>query len=48
MSHEPDLFSEIDAAADILRENNPTLCDSLSDELQLEFRQLQKKRACHS
>ena len=44
MSHELDLFSEMDAAADMLRENNPTLRDSLSDERQLEFRQLQKKR----
>ena len=38
------LFAEMDAIADALRANNPTVRDSLSDELQLEFRQLQKKR----
>jgi hypothetical protein len=41
---EPDLFTEMDAAADLLRETSPELRESLSDELQLEFRQLQKKR----
>ena len=39
-----DLFSEMDRAADLLRETNPELRASLSDELQLEFRQVQKKR----
>ena len=39
-----DLFSEMDRAADLLHETNPELRASLSDELQLEFRQVQKKR----
>jgi hypothetical protein len=38
------LFAEMDAIADALRANDPTLRESLSDELQLEFRQLQKRR----
>jgi hypothetical protein len=40
----PDLFAEMDHLADVLRENDPTLRESLCDELQLEFRQLQKRR----
>jgi hypothetical protein len=34
----------MDAIADALRENDPTLRESLHDEWQLEFRQLQKRR----
>ena len=44
MGHEPDLFTEMDHPADLLRETNPELRESLSDELQVEFRQVQKKR----
>src|SRR5215472_1054655 len=40
----PDLFAEMDAIADALRENDPTLRESLCDELQIEFRQLQRRR----
>ena len=40
----PDLFAEMDAIADALRENDPTLRESLHDEWQLEFRQLQRRR----
>ena len=38
------LFGEMDRIADALRENNPDLRESLSYELQIEFRQLQKRR----
>ena len=38
------LFGEMDRIADAVRENNPELRESLSNELQLEFRQLQKCR----
>jgi hypothetical protein len=41
---ERDLFAEMDAIADALRESDPTLRESLCDELQLEFRQHQKRR----
>ena len=44
MSERPDLFAEMDHVADVLRENDPSLRESLSDELQLEFRALQKRR----
>jgi hypothetical protein len=37
------LFAEMDTIADALRRNNPDL-GGLSGELQLEFRQLQKRR----
>jgi hypothetical protein len=40
----PGLFAEMDAIADALRESDPTLRESLCDELQLEFRQLQRRR----
>ena len=38
------LFAEMNAIADALHANDPMLRESLSDELQLEFRQLPKKR----
>ena len=38
-----DLFSEMDAAADALCRNDPTLRAALSAELQLEFRQRQRR-----
>jgi hypothetical protein len=38
------LFDEMDTIADAVRSNNPDLREGLSDELQLEFRQLQKRR----
>ena len=40
----PDLFSEMDSIADSLRENDPDIRAAMRDELQMEFRQLQKRR----
>jgi hypothetical protein len=39
------LFAEMDAAADALRRDNPELRESLVDELQMTFREIQKRRA---
>jgi hypothetical protein len=38
------LFDEMDTIADAVRRNNPDIREGLSDELQLEFRQGQRRR----
>jgi hypothetical protein len=44
VSEPASLFAEVDHAADTLRADNPDLRAALKDELQLLFREIQKRR----
>jgi len=44
MTEHLSLFEEMDHAADALRRDNPELRDALVDELQMTFREIQKRR----